>query len=610
MTFGSTDRFAFLVGNSDYGLIGRLPNAERDVGQIAKKLESLGFRVQSCTNLTEQEFRSAFAEFLGQLDKTRTVDSVVFYFAGHGFQESGFNYLLPIPDEEGLASGLSLARILSDLEEKAPRRIVFMDACRTDFDKRSAIETLEKTRAAAGEITIDNGLAEFAYGPETYLAFSAAPGKPAYDGDAADGMSPFARALVECLDRVERPISTVMQEVRARVRSAVRGEEGPKQDPWDSNNLTRPYFFRPFPLLFLVVNVVPLCALFVALGVLLLAGWADMSRAISGDGSGFVLTGVAVALFLIAAGVLIHGFMRTVTWQRGDGSETGTRPSLWPSGLQCALGGMSSGIAGMPIVVVPYWLGWRSVEWLDECREHSFFEAILPTDCPPLAKMLVEGAFANMYIQGGLAFFAIYFAVNATEGKISAIKGSTPRRRFVAGATIGGVLAGLVVGIPVCMYFASQPRPFFDPGFSMAFSVACVVILAYSVINYSLLQFSPVRLLRSLLGAVVSAIIVLSSLGLIIFILGQLHVVDLVFDWAFDGFWDESKPIAVNFLYLIVAGTLYGSVFGLFLGLLIGLAFIFTGIDLRTAEIRVAQQAIELNLSQLAKWKEKTDVGN
>ena len=189
MAFGGASfaetRVAFVVGNSNYDHASLLANPVSDAALVAKTLSGIGFDVTSHTNLTRQGFANAFAAFLRD---TRDADVTVFYFAGHGMQFDGENYLIGIDAElatefdiEG--ETISLKRIVETLQRNSKAALVFVDACRDNplsasFYRRNYSETRALTTRGLARVNtpLDGSM----------LLFAAAPGQVAFDGGGVD----------------------------------------------------------------------------------------------------------------------------------------------------------------------------------------------------------------------------------------------------------------------------------------------------------------------------------------------------------------------------------------------------------------------------------------
>jgi uncharacterized caspase-like protein len=187
-------RVALVIGNSAYRNVAPLSNPVNDGAVIAAKLKEAGFDVvDSRHDLPAAETRRALRDFA---DAARDADIAVVYYAGHGMEVDGTNYLIPVDaklerDTDVYDEALSLDRVLVAVEPAKQLRLVILDACRDNpFAK-----VMKRTLASRG---IGAGLAKIEpTSPNTLIAYSAKAGSTALDGDARN--SPFTLALANHL---------------------------------------------------------------------------------------------------------------------------------------------------------------------------------------------------------------------------------------------------------------------------------------------------------------------------------------------------------------------------------------------------------------------------
>src|SRR6478609_6848273 len=187
-------RVALVLANSAYQHAPLLTNPVNDGAVMAKTLKEAGFDVvDSRHDLTALDTRRALRDFA---DGARDADIAVVYYAGHGIEVEGSNYLIPVDaklerDTDVFDEALSLDRVLVAIEPAKQLRLVILDACRDNpFGK-----TMKRTIAARG---IGRGLAQVEpTSPNTLIAYSAKAGSTAQDGDGKD--SPFTIALSQHL---------------------------------------------------------------------------------------------------------------------------------------------------------------------------------------------------------------------------------------------------------------------------------------------------------------------------------------------------------------------------------------------------------------------------
>lgn len=227
-------RVALVVGNADYGAMGRLKNPVNDARLMAATLRDVGFRVIELIDADQQEMKRGVRDFGRWLRRAGPDGVALFYYAGHGVQVGGRNYLLPV-EAQILAEGdvdiesIAADSILAQMEHaNTGVNIVILDACRNNpFQQgfRSAGRGLARMEAPTG----------------SYIAYSTAPGQLAMDGDGPN--SPFTLSLVDAMKQpgisIERVFKTVRQDV-ARL-----SEE--RQIPWSSSSLIGDFAFRDGP---------------------------------------------------------------------------------------------------------------------------------------------------------------------------------------------------------------------------------------------------------------------------------------------------------------------------------------------------------------------------
>src|SRR6266436_1509685 len=187
-------RVALVLGNSAYQNVARLPNPVNDGAVIAATLKNASFDVvEERHDLTAAETRRALRDFA---DRARDADIAVVYYAGHGIEVDGTNYLIPVDaklerDTDVYDEAFSLDRVLLAIEPAKQLRLVILDACRDNpFAK-----TMKRTVASRA---IGQGLAKIEpTSPNMLIAYSAKAGSTALDGDSKN--SPFTMALARHL---------------------------------------------------------------------------------------------------------------------------------------------------------------------------------------------------------------------------------------------------------------------------------------------------------------------------------------------------------------------------------------------------------------------------
>jgi uncharacterized caspase-like protein len=222
-------RKAFVVGNSRYEHTTSLPNPANDARDLSQRLEQLGYRVTLALDANRTELLGQFQAFARSL----TLDDVaLFYFAGHGVQIGGDNYLFPVDarverEEDARTRLVPLNPILADLSRLTRNRLVILDACRNN----PYAEQIAQSQAARSAGGASRGLARVYAGVGSYIAFSTQPGNVALDGDGRN--SPFTRALLDNIAEPRADVHAVMRRVRASVQAATREQ----QLPWENSSL-------------------------------------------------------------------------------------------------------------------------------------------------------------------------------------------------------------------------------------------------------------------------------------------------------------------------------------------------------------------------------------
>jgi uncharacterized caspase-like protein len=219
-------RVALVVGNSQYAYTSTLPNPRNDAEDIASALGKVGFDVTVGYDLDQVKFAITVAEFARALEGA---DVGLFFYAGHGLQIDGKNYLVSTHaklENTFLVSSetMELDNIIRMMESKAGISLIFLDACRNNplaDNLKGNITAVNRT------LTVGRGLAPVAPGRDTLVAFSAAPGEVAADGSGRN--SPFAASLLQRLTQPGLEISVMLKGVTADVRLATNNVQRPQQ---------------------------------------------------------------------------------------------------------------------------------------------------------------------------------------------------------------------------------------------------------------------------------------------------------------------------------------------------------------------------------------------
>jgi formylglycine-generating enzyme required for sulfatase activity len=219
-------RVALVIGNADYAQA-PLKNPQNDARDIAAKLRQAGFDVVLRENLKIREIGSALREFRARLSPG---SEALFFYAGHGLQVKGINYLpavdADIRTEEDLPfQSLNVNQVLEIMDESRTRlNLVFLDACRNNpYSRRfrSAADGLARVHAPSG----------------TLISFATRPGSVAADGEGRNGV--FTEHLLKQMEQPNVPIESVMKRVVSGVKQATAGA----QEPWLEGSIEGEFYF-------------------------------------------------------------------------------------------------------------------------------------------------------------------------------------------------------------------------------------------------------------------------------------------------------------------------------------------------------------------------------
>ena len=228
-------RIALVIGNEAYhGSLYPLPNAPKDAGLISDVLRQAGFEVIERPNADREKMTDAIKDFRRRLEAAGPGAVGLFYFAGHGLQSYGTNYLMATDSAIDKPTDISRFGFEADdvlramLRGGADTSILILDACRPNH-----VAKILRPVAAAGLREVDASSLD----PErsVLIAYSTGLGEPAADGD--DGNSPYARTLAANILVPNQPLEVLFRNVRAQmVKSG-------SQKPWESNGMVRSFAF-------------------------------------------------------------------------------------------------------------------------------------------------------------------------------------------------------------------------------------------------------------------------------------------------------------------------------------------------------------------------------
>jgi uncharacterized caspase-like protein len=220
-------RVALVIGNAAYK-DSPLRNPVNDARAMAARLADLGFEVIARENLGRDAMQAAVREFGRRLERANVG---LFYFAGHGMQVKGRNYLIPVDaaiehEDEVPYRSLDAGEVLDKMESaKTKTNLMVLDACRNNPFARH----FRSRRSGLAEMDAPNG---------TLIAFATAPGSVAADGDGTNGV--YTKHLLRHIGE-----ALPVEQMFKRVRVAVSLETQDLQVPWESSSLRDDFYFRP-----------------------------------------------------------------------------------------------------------------------------------------------------------------------------------------------------------------------------------------------------------------------------------------------------------------------------------------------------------------------------
>jgi len=232
----SEKRVALVIGNGTYPNVGELPNPPNDAKLMSETLRALDFDVIERVNVGQKDMKRAIKLFGTKLEAAGKDAVGLFYFAGHGVQVRGINYLIPvnvdIEDEADVDIEAVSARAIQEQMRYAGNRlnVIVMDACRNNPFKRSF-------RSAS------RGLARMDATKGTLIAYATSPGDVAADGSGEN--SPYTEALSKALLTPGLTVERIFKEVRNSVVAATNN----RQIPWEASSLTGgDFYFKAKPV--------------------------------------------------------------------------------------------------------------------------------------------------------------------------------------------------------------------------------------------------------------------------------------------------------------------------------------------------------------------------
>jgi hypothetical protein len=226
------NRLALVIGNSAYQSVPALTNPSNDAKAVTELLIGAGFEVVPAADLTQGEMRRTIGDFAARVAAKGQDTIAVVYYAGHGVQVGGENFLLPVDarlknEAEVALQAVRFDDLMNALEAVPTKaRIVILDACRNN-----PFEDIRKT--------VGRGLAMVNAPVGSVVAYSTSPGSSASDGQGAN--SPFTTAFIAAARQPGVPVEQTFKNVRLAVHTATAG----RQTPWEVLSLTSNVSFFP-----------------------------------------------------------------------------------------------------------------------------------------------------------------------------------------------------------------------------------------------------------------------------------------------------------------------------------------------------------------------------
>jgi hypothetical protein len=225
-------RLALVIGQSAYRSVPALPNPANDARAVTQLLTDSGFEVSTASDLSQGQMREAVSDFAGKVAAKGADTVALVFYAGHGLQIDGENFLVPVdidPKREAdiPIQAVRLNDILNTLTSVPSKmRILMLDACRNN--------PFPDLKTAGGGLAIVDAKVG---APGTFLSFSTSPGAVAEDGSGSN--SPYTNALLAAGKEQNIPIEETFKRVRLAVNKVTDG----RQTPWDSSSLTEDFRF-------------------------------------------------------------------------------------------------------------------------------------------------------------------------------------------------------------------------------------------------------------------------------------------------------------------------------------------------------------------------------
>lgn len=230
LVYSQEKRLALVIGNCNYEHAVPLSNPVNDADAIAETLQLLGFDVMKYSNSSQKDMKKAIDSFG---EKMKKYNVGLFFFAGHGIQVDGYNYLIPVDanvkeEYDAEYNCVNTGRVLAKMEaSEANTNIIILDACRNNPFKKGWTRSLSA-----------KGLAFMEAPTGTLIAYSTSPGNTASDGTGEYGL--YTESLLKYIGDPDLNVLQVFQQTRKVVKEKSNGE----QVPWESTSLIDDFYFN------------------------------------------------------------------------------------------------------------------------------------------------------------------------------------------------------------------------------------------------------------------------------------------------------------------------------------------------------------------------------
>jgi uncharacterized caspase-like protein len=227
-------KLALVFGNGAYANATALPNPPNDASDMANTLAGMGFEVVSAIDATKADMDVKIREFA---EKSEDAELTLFFYAGHGMQVNGVNYLIPVDAKLEKQTSLDFETVNAEniiryMSSDTRAGLVFLDACRDNPLSRSF---QKKSRSTS----VGSGLASRTASDQNLLiAYATSPGQVALDGTGRN--SPFTTALLNRLPQAQDDVASVLTDVAGDVQKATKSE----QIPWMHSSFTRKIYLQ------------------------------------------------------------------------------------------------------------------------------------------------------------------------------------------------------------------------------------------------------------------------------------------------------------------------------------------------------------------------------